>query len=75
MQQLKQKACFNSEEETNKKLRKTPSRDQESEDQTTSPPGEYEEHYDTLQSIGKGAFGFVKLARRKLDDNEVRKCY
>ncbi|XP_070533468.1 PAS domain-containing serine/threonine-protein kinase-like isoform X2 [Ptychodera flava] len=29
--------------------------------------GLYDERYDTLQSIGKGAFGFVKLATRKAD--------
>ena len=33
--------------------------------------GQYEQQYDTLHSIGKGAFGFVKLARRRLDDKEV----
>ncbi len=32
---------------------------------------EYDKHYETLQSIGKGAFGFVKLARRVVDDEEV----
>ena len=34
--------------------------------------GEYEEHYDTRNSIGKGAFGFVKLATRKADGREVQ---
>ncbi|XP_077990691.1 PAS domain-containing serine/threonine-protein kinase-like [Glandiceps talaboti] len=29
--------------------------------------GIYDERYDTLQSIGKGAFGFVKLAIKKCD--------
>ncbi|XP_064652931.1 PAS domain-containing serine/threonine-protein kinase-like isoform X2 [Lineus longissimus] len=33
--------------------------------------GRFEEHYITSQSIGKGAFGFVKLARRKNDGKEV----
>ena len=32
----------------------------------------YENHYDTLQSIGKGAFGFVKLARKKSNKKEVK---
>ena len=31
----------------------------------------YDSTYDTLDSIGKGAFGFVKLARRKHDQKEV----
>ena len=29
--------------------------------------GEYSISYDTLTSIGKGAFGFVRLAQRKED--------
>lgn len=29
--------------------------------------GEYSVSYDTLSSIGKGAFGFVRLAQRKQD--------
>ena len=29
--------------------------------------GEYSVSYDTLSSIGKGAFGFVRLAQRKED--------
>ena len=33
--------------------------------------GEYSQKYDTLASIGKGAFGFVKLAQRKCDGLEV----
>ncbi|XP_041361315.1 PAS domain-containing serine/threonine-protein kinase-like [Gigantopelta aegis] len=33
--------------------------------------GEYNENYMTLDSIGKGAFGFVKLGRRKSDCEEV----
>ena len=33
--------------------------------------GPYDEAYVTLQSIGKGAFGFVKLARRRKDGREV----
>ena len=33
--------------------------------------GEYSTYYTTLRSIGKGAFGFVKLGRRRLDGKEV----
>ena len=33
--------------------------------------GDYERNYHTLKSIGKGAFGFVKLATRKADKQEV----
>ena len=33
--------------------------------------GPYAEAYVTLQSIGKGAFGFVKLAKRRTDGREV----
>ena len=29
--------------------------------------GEYSVNYDTLSSIGKGAFGFVRLAQRRQD--------
>ena len=34
--------------------------------------GRYDEKYLTLKSIGKGAFGFVKLAQRRTDNQEVR---
>lgn len=34
--------------------------------------GEYSISYDTLSSIGKGAFGFVRLAQRKEDGLLVR---
>ena len=33
--------------------------------------GRYDERYLTLHSIGKGAFGFVKLAKRRCDNKEV----
>ena len=33
--------------------------------------GEYSVNYDTLGSIGKGAFGFVRLAQRKEDGMRV----
>ena len=36
--------------------------------------GGFDEHYEPLQSIGKGAFGFVKLARRKIDNEQVCRC-
>ena len=34
--------------------------------------GEYSISYDTLSSMGKGAFGFVRLAQRKEDGLLVR---
>lgn len=37
--------------------------------------GEYSDYYTTLQSIGKGAFGFVKMGRRNKDDTQVRQFY
>ena len=33
--------------------------------------GPYRKFYDTLHSIGKGAFGFVKLAQRTRDKKQV----
>lgn len=33
--------------------------------------GPYSTHYDTLNTIGRGAFGFVKLAERKSDKQQV----
>ncbi|KAJ8020314.1 PAS domain-containing serine/threonine-protein kinase [Holothuria leucospilota] len=33
--------------------------------------GDYSSYYKTLQSIGKGAFGFVKMGKRKRDDISV----
>ena len=33
--------------------------------------GQYDAKYLTLKSIGKGAFGFVKLAQRRSDSEEV----
>lgn len=33
--------------------------------------GDYSKHYTTLQSIGKGAFGFVKMGRKITDDTSV----
>ena len=41
-------------------------------DDGTPDMGIYDEMYETLQSIGKGAFGFVKLAKRRSDDEHVR---
>ncbi len=29
--------------------------------------GEYGKHYNTLHSLGKGAFGFVRIAQKKDD--------
>ena len=34
--------------------------------------GEYSNHYDTLRPMGKGAFGFVRMAQRKDDGTAVR---
>lgn len=34
--------------------------------------GEYAKKYDTLNLIGKGAFGFVRTARCKKDNKEVK---
>ncbi|XP_015780181.1 PREDICTED: PAS domain-containing serine/threonine-protein kinase-like [Acropora digitifera] len=41
--------------------------------ETDSSPGRgrYDERYITLQSIGKGAFGFVKVGQRKSDGSKV----
>ena len=33
--------------------------------------GAYDEKYETIQAIGKGAFGFVKTARRRSDNKQV----
>lgn len=33
--------------------------------------GQYDAKYFTQQALGKGAFGFVKLAQRKSDNLEV----
>lgn len=33
--------------------------------------GAYDEKYETMQAIGKGAFGFVKTARRRSDNKQV----
>lgn len=34
--------------------------------------GRYDERYITLQSIGKGAFGFVKVGQRRSDGLKVK---
>ena len=36
--------------------------------------GRYDERYTTLQSIGKGAFGFVKVGQRRSDGVKVNFC-
>ena len=69
LQQLVQKARIHSSDGTSGKST-------EKEEEVTSatemvPSGEYETNYETLQSIGKGAFGFVKLAKRREDNQEV----
>lgn len=43
-------------------------------DENSPGRGRYNERYITMDSIGKGAFGFVKLARRKSDNLEVVTC-
>lgn len=37
--------------------------------------GRYDERYITLQSIGKGAFGFVKVGQRRSDGVKVGFCF
>lgn len=37
--------------------------------------GRYDERYITLQSIGKGAFGFVKVGQRRSDGVKVNACF
>lgn len=37
--------------------------------------GQYDERYITLQSIGKGAFGFVKVGQRRSDGVKVNFCF
>ena len=43
----------------------------ETEEERAINYGPYREKYETLHSIGKGAFGFVKLALRREDIKEV----
>ena len=46
---------------------------EETEESDLSPGrGLYDIKYDTLDSIGKGAFGFVKTGSRKTDEKEVK---
>uniref|UniRef100_A0A8C2K8H7 PAS domain-containing serine/threonine-protein kinase n=1 Tax=Cyprinus carpio TaxID=7962 RepID=A0A8C2K8H7_CYPCA len=40
-------------------------------EQSGACEGQFEEEYHPLRSIGKGAFGFVWLARRRIDGQEV----
>ena len=37
--------------------------------------GRYDERYITLQSIGKGAFGFVKVGQRRSDGVKVHSLH
>jgi len=37
--------------------------------------GRYDKRYITLQSIGKGAFGFVKVGQRRSDGVKVTFCF
>ena len=48
----------------------TPSLPQHSEE-IVAMCGEYSLNYDTLRPVGKGAFGFVKLAQKKDDKSLV----
>ena len=41
-------------------------------DEQVAEEGEYSNQYDTLRPIGKGAFGFVRMAQRKDDGTAVR---
>lgn len=34
--------------------------------------GQFEEEYQTVKAVGKGAFGFVWKARRRSDGQDVR---
>ncbi len=40
-------------------------------EQSGAGEGYFEENYRSLRSIGKGAFGFVWLAARRIDEQEV----
>lgn len=41
-------------------------------EQSRACDGQFEEEYQPLQAVGKGAFGFVWKALRRADDQEVR---
>jgi len=43
----------------------------ETEEEKAIKHGPYCEHYYSRQTIGKGAFGFVKIAYRRKDNKEV----
>lgn len=44
-------------------------------EETVAMEGAYALNYDTLKPLGKGAFGFVRLARRKDDHFMVHTLY
>lgn len=72
-QLLAEKACSDSKVE-NEELSREDSHwsvQEQSEDGPSSGRGLFDIKYHTLISIGKGAFGFVKLAKRKIDEEEV----
>ncbi len=43
-------------------------------EEAVATEGKYFEAYETLGPIGRGAFGFVKLAKRREDSLLVRDC-
>lgn len=47
-----------------------PTQGQAKSEEFVAMEGEYALNYETLHPLGKGAFGFVKVAK-KLDDNEL----
>jgi hypothetical protein len=73
-QLLAEKACSDSKVEDEEKVsREDPhwGPQEQAEDGPSSGRGLFDIKYHTLNSIGKGAFGFVKLAKRKIDEEEV----
>ncbi|XP_062573594.1 uncharacterized protein LOC134235480 isoform X2 [Saccostrea cucullata] len=69
---LAEKACSESKVEDKEDDLSHRSTEEQGEEEGPSPGrGLYDIKYHTLNAIGKGAFGFVKLARRKIDEEEV----
>lgn len=44
-------------------------------EQSQACDGQFEEEYQPLKAVGKGAFGFVWNAARRCDGQEVRKYF
>ncbi|XP_013389166.1 PAS domain-containing serine/threonine-protein kinase isoform X1 [Lingula anatina] len=71
---LAEKAKINSSNEQGDSRpvsRQKPADEEEEEEEDPACRGKYSENYQTTMSIGKGAFGFVKLAKRRADGQEV----